>query len=114
MDDSDYGSGSDCDDEIFEAPAVQAQESTFSVLTPEDCEKLAEHEVQSVTELLCCPPAAADQIGLGIKYFPRPWALDRLYILIFEGSPQPLSSDGLSRPQYAVRGGGEGRTRGPK
>jgi len=73
MDDSDYGSGSDGDDEIFEAPAVQAQESTFSVLTPEDCEKLAEHEVQSVTELLCCPPAVGQLL---LRHFR--WDRDKL------------------------------------
>ena len=45
MDDSEeYVPSEDGDDEIFEAPAVQAQESTYTVLAPEDCEKRAMHE----------------------------------------------------------------------
>ena len=45
MDDSEeYEPSEDGDDEIFEAPAVQAQESTYTVLAPEDCEKRAMHE----------------------------------------------------------------------
>ena len=57
MDDSeeeDYDDGSeDGDDAVFEAPAVQAQESSHASLTPEECDAAAKAQVQSVVELLC-------------------------------------------------------------
>jgi len=57
MEDSEeYVSDEEEDDEVFEAPAVTAQESFFNVLTAEECDVQAKKAVQEVVELLCCEP----------------------------------------------------------
>ena len=73
MDDEDDYSEDGDDDQVFEAPAVQQQESTFNVLTPEECEAAANREVQSVCELLCCEASVA---GILLRHFK--WDRDKL------------------------------------
>ena len=45
---------SDDDADVFEAPPIQHQESTFEVLDPGQCEELAERLIVETVELLCC------------------------------------------------------------
>ena len=77
MDDSEeeeYDDGSeDGDDAVFEAPAVQAQESSHVSLTPEECDAAAKAQVQSVVELLCCEPGVAHVL---LRHFK--WDRDKL------------------------------------
>jgi len=73
MEDSDVDEDDDDDDDVFEGPAVTAVESTFTVLTPEECLTQAEKEVQSVVELLCCEPGAAHIL---LRHFK--WDRDKL------------------------------------
>ena len=85
MEDSEeYDPSDDGDDEMFETPAVQAKESMFTVLEPEDCEKRAMKEVTSVVDLLCCDPAVAQIL---LRHFK--WDRDKL-------------TDGACRPQHKM------------
>ena len=63
----------DENDAVFEAPAVQHQESSFQVLTPAECEAAARQAVQSVVDLLCCEEDAAQILLRRYK-----WDQDRL------------------------------------
>ena len=57
----------------FEAPTVAHQESTFTVLTPDECNAQAEKAVASVVELLCCEPLVAQML---LRHFR--WDKDKL------------------------------------
>lgn len=75
MDDSENEMLSDDEDQddVFEAPAVTQQESSFAVLSPEDCQAQAEKAVQAVVELLCCDALSAQTLLRRFK-----WDKDKL------------------------------------
>ena len=62
---------------------MQHQESTFTVLSPADCDAQAKQEVQAVCELLCCD---ADAAHILLRHFR--WDRDKLT----DGAPRCLRS----------------------
>jgi len=71
MSDNDYSD--EGGDDVFEAPPVQVTETTFRVLTPEECLTHATASVQEVIELLCCDALVAQML---LRHFR--WDRDKL------------------------------------
>ena len=91
MDDSASDMGSDLSDyesdgasDAFEAPPVQQTEVAFNVLSPDECQALAQKEVRDVVDMLNCEESVAQLL---LRHFK--WDKDKLF-------------DGMPRPRHAL------------